>query len=276
MKFSKMHGLGNDYIFVDTEKEKIADPDKLAQKLSDRHFSIGSDGLVLIGSSDKADFSMRIFNADGSEAEMCGNAIRCVGKYVYEKGLHAGCEVSVETPAGIKRLYLDIKEGRVERVRVNMGAPVLDPRLIPVRVQTKAVMDYPLRAGRREYLITAVSMGNPHCVIFTDTLADGLPEEVGLISRHSLFPKQTNVEFVKVISQTEIQLLVYERGSGETLACGTGACAGFYAAYIKGKVAKQVKARLKGGELDLELKDDNIFMSGPARFSYEGEYFNGK
>ena len=271
MRFSKMHGIGNDYIFINSCIEKVDNPGLLAKMLSDRHFYIGSDGLVLIGASSKADFSMRIFNPDGTEAEMCGNALRCVGKYVYDKGLHNKDCVAIETLAGIKHLELDIKKGKVVQVRVNMGIPVLDPKMIPVNIQGNAVIDYPLEVQGQTYYITAVSMGNPHCVIFTGKLSQ-LPAEAALISSNAIFPNRTNVEFVTVRAKDEIELLVYERGAGETLACGTGACASFYAARIKGLVGDTVKAKLKGGTLYLEQVGDSIFMTGPAQLSYEGEY----
>ncbi len=271
MRFSKMHGIGNDYIFINTCAEKVDNPGLLAKKLSNRHFYIGSDGLVLIGTSHKADFAMRIFNPDGTEAEMCGNAIRCVGKYVYDKGLHNKDSVVIETLAGIKHLQLDIKEGRVIQARVNMGRPILEPMLIPVNIAADAVIDYPLEIRGKTYYITAVSMGNPHCIIFTDKLGK-LPVEASVISNNAIFPNRTNVEFVRVKARDAIELLVYERGAGETLACGTGACASFYAARIKGLVDKAVKAKLKGGTLYLEQIDGNIYMTGPAELSYEGEY----
>lgn len=274
MRFSKMHGIGNDYIFVNADRENIKEPNKLAAKLADRHFYVGSDGLVLIGTSSEADFYMRIFNTDGSEAEMCGNAIRCVGKYVYEKGLHSTSKVTIQTLAGIKQLQLDIREGKVRQVQVNMGFPIMQADKIPVLLETDTVVDYPLQVADKVYFITAVSMGNPHCVIFADTPLGHLPKEASLISTNRIFPRGTNVEFVEVVSRGEIRLRVYERGVGETLACGTGACASFYAAYVKGLVSKKVKAELKGGMLDLELIGNNIFMTGPADWSYEGEYLN--
>ncbi len=272
MRFSKMHGIGNDYIFINACVEKVENPAELAKRLSNRHFYIGSDGLVLIGCSNKADFSMRIFNPDGTEAEMCGNAIRCVGKYVYDKGLHKKSSVDIQTLAGIKHLQLDIKGGKVCEVRVDMGVPSLVPKDIPIDIVGKTAIDYPLQIQGKTYYITAVSMGNPHCVIFTKSI-DSMPKVASLISTNSIFPKRTNVEFVKVIGESELQLIVYERGVGETLACGTGACASFYAAYIKGLVKDKVKAKLKGGLLNLELKERKIFMTGPARLSYEGELF---
>lgn len=272
MRFSKMHGIGNDYIFINASAEKVTNPADLAKRLSNRHFYIGSDGLVLIDSSDKADFSMRIFNPDGTEAEMCGNAIRCVGKYVYDKGLHTQSSVEIETLAGIKHLQLDIKAGKVHRVKVDMGTPTLNPKDIPINIVSNAAIDYPLQVRDKTYYITAVSMGNPHCVIFVEEIGD-MPLYASLISTNSIFPKRTNVELVKVIGESKLQLIVYERGAGETLACGTGACASFYAAYIKGLVKDRVQAKLKGGTLELELKEGKIFMTGPASLSYEGELF---
>lgn len=241
MKFTKMQGIGNDYIYVNCFEEEVGDPSRLAVVMSRYHYGIGSDGLILIGPSDTADFSMRIFNADGSEADMCGNGIRCVGKYVYDRGLTHKTEVTVSTMAGLKKLSLFVEGGKVARVRVDMGMPALEPEKIPVTLPGDRVVKYPLHVLGEDRMITCVNMGNPHAVIFVDD-----PEKVDLpvigsaIENHPVFPRRTNVEFVRVIRRDLLEMRVWERGSAETLACGTGACASLVAAVVNGLSDREV------------------------------------
>ena len=226
MKFTKMHGCGNDYVYVNLFEEKVDDPAQTSIKVSDRHFGIGSDGLITIGPSDKADFRMRIYNADGSEAEMCGNGIRCVAKYVYDHELTNKTEISVETGAGIKYLTLFVENDKVMKVRVDMGEPILKPDLIPVVADGDKVVDEPIEVYDKTWHMTCVSMGNPHAVIFVDDTANFELEKYGpFFENHNRFPKRTNTEFVQIISRTEVNMRVWERGSAETWACGTGTCA---------------------------------------------------
>lgn len=273
MKFSKMNGIGNDYIFIDARFENINNPNELSIKLSDRHFGIGGDGLVLIEKSTKADFKMRMFNSDGSEGNMCGNAIRCIGKYVYDKGLSNKTILDIETKAGIKKLELIVSCNKVDQVKVKMGTPSTKAKDVPINIDTDEAIDYPLEVEGKTFLINAVSMGNPHCVIFASSLNDELLQFGKKICEHHLFPQKTNVEFVRVIDKNNIEILVYERGTGETLACGTGASASFYASYLHNYTDRHVKAKLKGGYLNLELANGEIFMTGKAELNFEGEYF---
>lgn len=263
MKFTKMHGIGNDYIYFDCTKDVIDNPEELSIKLSDRHFGVGGDGIVLIMSSDKADFRMRMFNADGSEGAMCGNATRCIGKYVYEKGLTDKTNITLETKSGIKYLKLNVNNGKVESVAVDMGAPKIGA--------VKAT----LAANDTQYVYTFVDVGNPHCVIFTDTDVETLPlEKIGpAIENHELFPDRANVEFVNVIDKNNLRMRVWERGSGETWACGTGACAVTTAATVNGFADRNtdVNVRLNGGTLTINYTDSTIIMTGPAAFVFEGE-----
>ncbi|MFI3167714.1 MAG: diaminopimelate epimerase [Bacillota bacterium] len=270
MNFTKMHGIGNDYIYFDCTKRELADPSELAIKLSDRHFSIGGDGIVLIMPSILCDFKMRMFNNDGSEAEMCGNAIRCVGKYVYEKGLHKGNRVTIETRAGVKTLELFIEDDKVISVRVDMGKPILDPKLIPVTAEEN---EFILQTEKYEFDVTCVSMGNPHAVIYVDETDFAEFFTLGAeIECHRAFPAKTNVEFVKLIDRNNIQMRVYERGTGETLACGTGACASFVATYNKGLIDNGTYVQLKGGDLYIEMSENgHVFMTGTADIAFEGE-----
>ncbi len=274
MRFTKMQGIGNDYIYVNCFEETIKDPESLSVKISDRHFGIGSDGLVMIMPSECADLRMRIFNADGSEAKMCGNASRCIGKYAYERGLVRKDSVTLETNSGIKVLHLDINNDTVRSVTVDMGKAVFDPKLIPA-VSAEPLISHPLVVDGRQYEITAVSMGNPHCVVFGDD-PDKIPlETVGpLFEHHSLFPDRVNTEFVQVISRDKLKMRVWERGSGETLACGTGACASAAAAVINryANVNKEICMQLRGGELFITVSDEmDVSMRGPAEFVFDGE-----
>lgn len=274
MKFTKMQGLGNDYVYVNCFEEKIENPSELAVKVSNRHFGIGSDGLILIRPSEVADFRMTMFNADGSESEMCGNGIRCVGKYVYDYGLTDKTEVSVETLAGIKYLKFLIKDGKVDMVTVNMGEPILKPELVPVVGEGDAVIDSPIEVDGKEYKMTCVSMGNPHSVVFVDDVDNFPLHEVGpLFEHHKAFPRRVNAEFCQVIDRTHAKMRVWERGTGETLACGTGTCATAVACILNGKTEDEVTITLLGGDLIIrwDREKNVIYMTGPARVVFDGE-----
>lgn len=274
MRFTKMHGLGNDYIYVNCFKETVDNPSEVAKVVSDRHLGIGSDGLVLIMPSDKADFRMRMFNADGSEAEMCGNAVRCIGKYVYDNGMTKKNVVNIETLAGIKVLDMSIKENRVELVRVDMGEPVLEPNKIPVKSEKNVFVSEPIEISKNTYNVTCVSMGNPHAVTYVDNVKEFPLEIIGpKMENHSLFPKKINAEFVEVIDRNTLKMRVWERGSGETLACGTGACAVLVASVLNGISERKATVKLLGGDLIIEWteKDNHVYMTGPATKVFEGE-----
>lgn len=274
MKFTKMQGLGNDYVYVNCLKEKIQNPSELAKKISDRHFGVGSDGLIMINPSDKADFEMEMYNADGSRGEMCGNGIRCVGKYVYDYGLTDKTNISVETLGGIKHLELYVEEGKVVRVKVDMGHPILKPSEIPVVADGEQAVDEPIEVEGKEYRMTCVSMGNPHAVIFVDTDVKELPlETIGpKFENHKRFPNRVNTEFVRVIDRHTAQMRVWERGSGETLACGTGACAVAVACALNGLTEDDVTVQLLGGDLEIqwEKSSDTVYMTGPAEVVFDG------
>jgi diaminopimelate epimerase len=271
-----MHGLGNDYIYFDCIENAhlIQDPARTAVKLSDRHFGIGGDGIVLILDHPEADFQMRMFNADGSEAEMCGNAIRCVGKFVYDNGYTDADTIRVMTGAGILTLGLAIEDGKVSGVRVNMGEPILNGPDIPVSIAVNPVRMHPVTLENgRSYEMTCVSMGNPHAVIFVDEITDSHVLIDGReIEAHELFPNRINVEFAKIISRDTIEMRVWERGSGETLACGTGACATGVAAMLNDLADRKATLKLPGGDLLIEWADDNhVYMTGPAAVAFKGE-----
>lgn len=275
MEFTKMQGCGNDYVYVDLFKEKIENPAKLSIAVSDRHFGIGSDGLITIGPSETADFQMHIYNADGSEAEMCGNGVRCVAKYVYDHGLTDQTEITVETGAGIKTLLLTVENKKVSQVRVDMGEPILNPELIPVEADGDTVIDEKIYVDGKEWHMTCVSMGNPHAVVFVDdTDAFELEKYGPQFENHPRFPKRTNVEFVHVISRTEASMRVWERGSAETLACGTGTCASVMACILNHKTENKVLVHLRGGDLTIEYdpKSNHIFMTGPAVEVFHGTF----
>jgi len=274
MKFTKMHGLGNDYVVVNCFDESVEAPSELARRINPRRTGVGSDGLILILPSAKADFRMRIFNVDGSEAEMCGNGIRCVGKYVYEKRLTDRSEIAVETLSGIRRLKLDVADDVVEAVEVDMGCPVLERNEIPMRGAPGRVVDETLQAGSETFKITAVSMGNPHCVIFTDDVDTVALDVHGpAIENHVVFPNRVNVEFAQVISPEEIKMRTWERGCGETFACGTGANAVCAAAVLNKLTERAVTVHLRGGDLNVRWSDDGpVFMKGPASTVFEGDY----
>ena len=274
MKFTKMHGCGNDYVYVNLFEEKLEDPAKVSIKVSDRHFGIGSDGLITIGPSDKADFRMRIYNADGSEAEMCGNGIRCVAKYVYDHKLTDKTEITVETGAGVLTLVLYPENGKVQQVRVDMGEPILEPAQIPVAYDGDSVINQPIEVGGKTWHMTCVSMGNPHAVVFVEDTASFELEKYGpLFEIHERFPKRTNTEFVQIISRTEANMRVWERGSAETWACGTGTCASVMAAILNGKTEDKVLVHLRGGDLTIEYdrNSNHVFMTGPATEVFSGE-----
>ena len=275
MKITKMQGLGNDYIYINCLDEKVEDPQALARRISDRHFGAGSDGLVLILPCEEADFRMRMFNADGSEAEMCGNAARCVGKYIHDRGLSGKNEIRLMTGAGIKTLQLNVKNGVTESVRVDMGEPVLEAPEIPVLLQGNPVVGAPVDALGQTFRMTCVSMGNPHAVIFVEDADSFDVHGVGeAIESHPLFPRKTNVEFVTVKDRGHLRMRVWERGSGETLACGTGACATLVAAVLNGVCERKAVLALNGGPLTVEWDPETgrVFQEGPAEFVFDGEY----
>ena len=271
--FTKMHGTGNDYIYVNDQKLVIKDPAAFSRQVSDRHFGIGSDGLVLIRPSNAADFLMDIYNSDGSQAQMCGNAIRCVAKYVYERGLTPKKTLKIETLSGVKTLVLDVHDGEVASVTVNMGQPVFEPAKIPVRWNDARVVEEPIAVAGRLYKLTCLSMGNPHAVTFVDNV-----DELDLLrlgpsfENHSLFPERINTEFIQVLDRNNLKMRVWERGSGETLACGTGACAALAAAVVTGRSDRIATVHLKGGDLKIEWDEssNDILMTGPAAFVFDG------
>lgn len=275
MKFTKMHGLGNDYVYVNCLEEKAENPSKLAVWISDRHFGVGSDGLILIKPSECADFEMEMYNADGSRGEMCGNGIRCVAKYVYDKGLTDKEHISIDTLAGVKYLDLTIEDGTVSLVRVDMGMPEFAPKKIPVRSEKENMIRQKLIAGGREYQVTCVSMGNPHCVVFLDEDVRELDlTEIGPAFEHHLsFPERINTEFINVIDKKTLRMRVWERGSGETLACGTGACASAVAAVVDGRTEEEVTVKLLGGDLKIhyDREKNTVYMTGPAAIVFDGE-----
>lgn len=274
LQFTKMQGLGNDYVYVDCTKKKLENASEIAVKVSDRHFGIGSDGVILINASDVADFEMEMYNADGSRGEMCGNGIRCVAKYVYDYGLTDQTHISVETLGGIKYLDLTVEDGRVRQVRVDMGKPKLLPSEVPVIADGDTVIDMPIEVDGTEYRMTAVGMGNPHTVVFMEDV-DGLEiEQIGpKFEYHSCFPNRVNTEFVKVLDRNTVKMRVWERGSGETLACGTGACAVAVACILNGLTEETVTVRLLGGDLLIEWdrEADKVYMTGPAEVVFDGE-----
>ena len=276
MKFTKLQGIGNDYVYVDCTKKELDNPAKISEFVSDRHFGIGSDGLILIKSSDKADFFMEMYNADGSQAEMCGNGIRCVGKFVYDKGLTDKTSITVDTLVGIKYLDLNVVDGKVSSVRVNMGQPILKPELIPVVAQDdyERFVDESVEVDGETYKVTCVSMGNPHAIVYVDD-TDSLPIEVigPKFENHKIFPRRTNTEFIQIIDRSHLKMRVWERGSGETLACGTGACASLVATVLNGLCDTKATLMLLGGDLEIEWDRENnvVYMEGPATTVFEGE-----
>jgi diaminopimelate epimerase len=274
MRFIKMHGIGNDYVYIDCFRETVTEPERLAIRISDRHCGVGGDGLILIMPSDRADARMRMFNADGSEAQMCGNGIRCLAKYLYESGISRKPQLTVETLAGVLRLQLSTSNGTVEKVKVNMGMPRLRRQDIPMLGGGDRVLGEKLAAGDREFAVTCVSMGNPHCVIYVDDVANFPVTQYGpLLEHHPQFPQRTNVEWVEWLNRREIRQRTWERGSGETLACGTGACATAVASVLNGKTERTVTVHLLGGDLEVEwADDDSVYMTGPAVEVFRGDW----
>lgn len=273
MKFTKMEGCGNDYIYVNCFEEDIKEPEKLAVAMSERHFGVGADGLVLIMPSDKADFRMRMFNADGSEGEMCGNATRCVGKYVYDRGLTDKTTVSLSTLAGIKYLQLYLADGVVDTVTVDMGEPILEAEKIPVISENHPVIGEIIPLMEKEFSFTCVSMGNPHGITFVEDTDTFDVETYGKISEnHPKFPQRINTEFVEVLDKNHLKMRVWERGSGETWACGTGACATLVATALNGMCEREADVILLGGTLHIRWDEtsNHVFMTGPATFSFDG------
>jgi diaminopimelate epimerase len=280
MRFTKMQGAGNDYVYVNCFDQPVPDdPAELARRVSDRHFGIGSDGLILIGPSEVADARMRMFNSDGSESEMCGNGIRCVAKYVYDHGLCRKERLRIETGRGVLGLELEPAGEKVRRVRVDMGEPILEPAQIPTRLPGNpacggAAANVVLSVAEDSFLVTCVSMGNPHCIMFVDALDDDFFNTFGpLVEINHNFPRRVNVEFVEVISPTEVRMRVWERGAGETLACGTGACAVCVAGVLTGKTGRSVLVHLRGGDLQLQWAENNhVYMTGEAVEVFSGEW----
>ena len=282
MKFTKMHGCGNDYVYVNGLEEKIPAEEKpeLARRLSDRHFGIGSDGVIFINPSEEADFEMEMYNADGSRSEMCGNGIRCVAKFVYDKGLTDKKQIRVISGGAIKILDLTVEgdgsgdRGKVTRVRVNMGRPILEPAQIPVKAEGEQVVDAPILVDGKEYHMTCVSMGNPHAVVFMQDVEHLDIEKIGpAFENHERFPRRTNTEFVEILDRTHVFMRVWERGTGETLACGTGCCATAVACVLNGLTEEKVTVKLLGGELEIEWDrgENTVYMTGPAETVFEGE-----
>ena len=276
IKFTKMHGLGNDYVYIDAINQKIENESSLAKFVSNRHFGIGSDGLILICKSDIADFQMRMFNSDGSEAEMCGNGIRCVGKFVYDKGLTDKTIVKIETLAGIKTLVLNTKDGKVETARVDMGEPILEAEKIPVISKEQPVKNLELEAENKKFKFTCVSMGNPHAITIVENTKEFDVEKYGkILEVDKAFPKKANIEFAQIIDKENIKMRVWERGAGETLACGTGACATAVACNLLNLTGRKVNIELLGGILNIEWNenDNHIYMTGPAVTVFDGELY---
>ena len=284
MKFTKMQGCGNDYVYVNgfVEKIKAEDKPELVRRLSDRHIGIGGDGVIFINPSAEADFEMEMYNADGSRSEMCGNGIRCVAKFVYDKGLTDNTDITIISGGQVKYLQLTVEKtedcprGLVSRVRVNMGSPILEPELIPVvlQVSSEKAIDTPITVEGKEYRMTCVSMGNPHAVIFTEGVKEMDLEKIGpSFENHKCFPRRTNTEFVEIIDKKTVLMRVWERGSGETLACGTGCCATAVACVLNGLTDKKITVKLLGGELEIEwdTEENLVYMTGPAVTVFEGE-----
>ena len=285
MKFTKMHGCGNDYIYVDGSKEKVREKDKpeLVRRLSDRHFGIGGDGVIFINPSEEADFEMEMYNMDGTRAEMCGNGIRCVAKFVYDKGLTDKTSISIVSCGKVKHLELSVEDGKVSAIKVNMGQPILKAEEIPVTIENNdgfmikddgAVISAPIEVGGQNYKMTCVSMGNPHAVVFVDDVSSLELEKIGpLFENHARFPRRTNTEFVEILDRNTCFMRVWERGTGETLACGTGCCAAVVAGVLNNLTEDKVTVKLLGGELLIEWdRDENlVYMTGPAVTVFEGE-----
>ena len=275
LQFTKMHGLGNDYVYMDAINQKIENRSELAKFVSDRHFGIGSDGLILICPSDKADFKMQMFNQDGSESEMCGNGIRCVGKFVYDKGLTNKKNITIETLAGIKKLDMTEENGKIKMAKVDMGMPILEPEKIPVISNENPVKNLKIHIYDKDFTFTCVSMGNPHAVTFIKEDVENFDvEKYGKeLEINKVFPKKANIEFINVKDEETLKMRVWERGTGETLACGTGACATVVSAILNGYTKRKVTVKLLGGDLKIEWneKDNHVYMEGPATEVFEGK-----
>lgn len=274
MKFTKMHGCGNDYVYVNCFKESVNNPSEVSVKVSDRHFGIGADGLILIKNSEKADFFMEMYNADGSQAEMCGNGIRCVAKYVYDYGLTQKTDISVDTLAGIKYLKLDVCDNKVKSVTVDMGSPILVPEEIPALFDGEIIVDEPLIIQDVEFKVTCVSMGNPHAVVFMEEIDNLELNELGpMFEKHEKFPNRINTEFIQVLDRSHIKMRVWERGTGETLACGTGTCAAVVACVLNDYTENKVEVDLLGGKITVEYnrEENKVYMTGPATVVFDGD-----
>ena len=275
MKFTKMEGCGNDYVYVNGFEEKIDNPNEVAIAVSERHFGIGSDGLIIINPSEVADFKMCMYNADGSEGKMCGNGIRCVAKYVYDFNLTDKDVITVETLSGIKTLKLNVENGKVKTVRVNMGAPILECDKVPVKYDDEKMINKPVKVDGKTFNITCVSMGNPHAVTFINDTDNLEIEKIGpKFENNEIFPDKVNTEFIQIIDKKTVKMRVWERGSGETFACGTGACASVVASVLNRLTENKVTVKLLGGELEIEYNQDEntVYMTGPARVVFTGEY----
>ncbi len=273
LSFTKMHGIGNDYIYINCFKEKFTAEDaaEYSPILSNRHYSIGADGIILIMPSEKADVQMRMFNSDGSESEMCGNGIRCVAKYTYDRGISKNNPLKIETLRGILDAELFIKDGEVDTVEISMSFPIFEGLKIPTTINKTPIIDEPMIFNNKTYYFTAVSMGNPHCIIFVDNVSDMNINDIGsYIENNSIFPNRTNVEFVEIINRGEVRQRTWERGSGETLACGTGASAVCAAGFISGRTDNIILNHLLGGDLILRYENNIVFMKGEARYSFDG------
>jgi diaminopimelate epimerase len=276
MRFTKLQGCGNDYVYIDCFSQPMPkDPPALSRAVSDRNFGIGSDGLILICPSEKADARMRMYNSDGSESEMCGNGVRCIAKYLHDHGIARKPQITLETGRGILTLLPEVNGGKVERVRVDMGEPILQAERIPTTLPGDPPIDVPLAVADSQLPVTCVSMGNPHCIQFVDEITDALVQVIGpKVEKHPAFPRRTNVEFVKINRRDDVNLRVWERGSGETLACGTGACAVAVAGVLTGRLDRRITAHLRGGDLLLEwsAQDNHVYMTGPAVEVFSGEW----
>lgn len=281
IRFAKMEGCGNDYVYIDGSREKVENKPQVVRKLSDRHFGIGGDGVIFINSSPIADFEMEMYNADGTRAEMCGNGIRCVAKYVYDFGLTDRQDITIESMGKIKYLHLDVKDGKVSTVRVDMGEPELRAEKIPVRLNKEQVINEPISVQGKNYQMTCVSMGNPHSVVFLEPKNAKAVEELDLekigpdFEHHEMFPARINTEFVSVLDEGRVRMRVWERGTGETLACGTGCCATVVAGVLNGYTGRDVVVEVTGGEIRIEWnkEDNHIYMTGPARTVFTGETY---
>lgn len=275
MKFTKMQGCGNDYVYINGFTEKIGDKPAFVRAVSDRHFGVGGDGAIFINPSEEADFEMEMYNADGTRAEMCGNGIRCVAKYVYDKGLTDKKQISITSFGNVKYVELYVDDGLVRSVKVNMGAPELDAKKVPVKSAMERSVDEPITVNGKEYRMTCVSMGNPHAVVFMENIAKLDIASIGpLFENHEVFPNRTNTEFVEVVDRTHVNMRVWERGTGETLACGTGCCATVAACVLNGLTEDEVTVRVLGGEIDIrwDRNKNLIYMTGPAETVFEGEF----